>query len=346
MPTNAERAAAAKLYLEKTTDSYPTWKRKGFPNTNWSKAFAELDAIVGASPPPPPPSGGWGAKLTPPPSVLANPPTRVVNITPQASGYTTVNGATDTIFKVAPGTYGSTFYVDGDFERCIFEMQGYKSVGAHDGIKNTGALTDVVMRGYDIAGVRSTGFLSDGPLVRVWRHGVIRDNNPNFAYGNQRNFHAYYIGPHGVSRHVVTSGQVIRQKNGYPFHFYSHYSDADGVYDSVIASMTLLECGDGGDDGNFLDVGVGLWLVHGGRITIANTLALRCKRQMAAVANYSSGGPITFVQSANVDQTGIKCDWGRDDQLIGGPYSTSNLTGDNGFRVPADTRTTGIGAYA
>lgn len=54
MPTDAERAALAWTYLTKTTDSYPTWRRKGFPNTNWAKAKAELDAIVGGVVPPPP----------------------------------------------------------------------------------------------------------------------------------------------------------------------------------------------------------------------------------------------------------------------------------------------------
>lgn len=54
--TDRELAAAAWLELTKTTDSYPTWKRKGFPpRSHWGKAKAFLDQI-GAAPPPPPPA--------------------------------------------------------------------------------------------------------------------------------------------------------------------------------------------------------------------------------------------------------------------------------------------------
>ena len=56
--TNREHADAAWLELTKTTDSYPAWKRKGFPaGTHWAAARAHLDQItdVVAEPPAPPP---------------------------------------------------------------------------------------------------------------------------------------------------------------------------------------------------------------------------------------------------------------------------------------------------
>jgi hypothetical protein len=63
--TDAERAARAWAYLTQTTDSYPKWKQRGFPaNTNWGKAKADLDAIVGGVvPPPPPPPPPTGTEL-------------------------------------------------------------------------------------------------------------------------------------------------------------------------------------------------------------------------------------------------------------------------------------------
>lgn len=54
--TDAERAAAAWAYLTQTTDSYPKWKQRGFPNTNWAKAKSLLDEIVGGVVAPPPPT--------------------------------------------------------------------------------------------------------------------------------------------------------------------------------------------------------------------------------------------------------------------------------------------------
>lgn len=51
--TDAEIRDAAVAELEKTTDSYPTWVRKGRPaSSHWAKAFGFL-AQIGALPPPP-----------------------------------------------------------------------------------------------------------------------------------------------------------------------------------------------------------------------------------------------------------------------------------------------------
>jgi hypothetical protein len=63
--TDRELADAVWNELTKTTDSYPTWKRKGFPSgTHWSKAKAFNDQI-GVAPPPPPPPPPDGAAVIP-----------------------------------------------------------------------------------------------------------------------------------------------------------------------------------------------------------------------------------------------------------------------------------------
>ncbi len=54
MMTDKELAQQAWAELERTTDSYPTWKRKGFPqSSHWAHAKTLLDQIGGVTPPPP-----------------------------------------------------------------------------------------------------------------------------------------------------------------------------------------------------------------------------------------------------------------------------------------------------
>ncbi len=67
--TDQELWAAAWKELALTTDSYPTWKRKGFPaSSHWAKAKALGDQIPAAPvvppPPPPPPPSGWPVSFT------------------------------------------------------------------------------------------------------------------------------------------------------------------------------------------------------------------------------------------------------------------------------------------
>jgi hypothetical protein len=52
MLTDTQLRDQALALLAKTTDAYPTWVKKGRPNTNWAKAFALLEQ-VGATPAPP-----------------------------------------------------------------------------------------------------------------------------------------------------------------------------------------------------------------------------------------------------------------------------------------------------
>lgn len=56
MATDAQLRDQAWAELVQTTDSYPTWKKKGFPaSSHWTKAKALLDQIGAVTPPPPPP---------------------------------------------------------------------------------------------------------------------------------------------------------------------------------------------------------------------------------------------------------------------------------------------------
>lgn len=62
--TDQELWAAAWAELTLTTDSYPTWKKKGFPSSShWAKAKALGDQIGAVAPPPttPPPTTLWTA---------------------------------------------------------------------------------------------------------------------------------------------------------------------------------------------------------------------------------------------------------------------------------------------
>ncbi len=66
MSTDAQLRDQAIALLQRTTDPYPTWVRKGKPaSSNWAKAFSLLTQIAPPPQPPPPPGGG---NPVPPPS--------------------------------------------------------------------------------------------------------------------------------------------------------------------------------------------------------------------------------------------------------------------------------------
>lgn len=281
----------------------------------------------------PPPPNGYGSKLILP-SVYASPPARVVNVPTDAD----LSSASDTIFRFAPGTAEGA-HLDGTFQRCIFDFTGTRYRNGHDGIKIEGELTDCWFKGYDIEGMRNQGILGYGTALRVmFGNGRLARNAPNFANGNEQNFHAMYVGNNGRWRHITIIDNLFDGwKYGYPVHIYSGYDiPGEGLHDSWVVSNTFQDCGLGPNP--FPGVGVSILALPGqaSNVIVANNVNLRCKRQLA-------DGPVTYA-APNAEVNQGSGDYAGNGSSGPQPGSDPSVLGDPGYRAPWDTRTTGIGA--
>lgn len=344
--TDRELAVQVEYHLRRTTISYPEWvKRKNEgrykppdgSGTEWGKAFASL-AQIGVvveppPPPPPPPQGDRGAKLVLP-SVYANPPSAVRNVQPGQ-----ISGASDTVFKFAAGPTGTTIYLGGNFTRCVFDLTGVVSRGAHDGVKGDGTFTDCWFKGLDVAAQRNIGFMFNGSMNRVMISSCrFGQNNPNFANGNEQNFHGIYLGSNGRCTNVVIGDNLFDHHNyGYPVHIYDGYGvQGAGLYNSWITGNTFRQCGLGNNP--FPSVGVSIIALPGqaSSVTVTHNVNDRCNRQLA-------DGPVTLV-NPNAEVAQVSGDYSG--HGVGGAQPGTDVTavGDPGYRLPWDTRAQGIGS--
>lgn len=356
--TDRELAAQADAHLRRTTIAYTEWEkrvREGWlvggkrrwyvppdgSGTEWGKAFAALAKIDQQTTPPP---TGYGTKLPPWPSVYLNPPTQVLNVTPVPQGGLnewSLANVTDRIIRFPASSVLAAWPVFSNIRRCIVDFNGSKIIGRHFGMKWDGQCSDLWVRNYEIAGARVQGVLVSSDMQRAWFDGTVRDNQPDLSMAGPRNHHGYYCGSGHRVEHVVISGRVLRQRNGYAVQGYDDYGVAGaGFYNSVLASMSI-EDAPGSSDPNYADDGVGLWVIQGSGLVVANTVGRRNRRQLAVGAGQA--GAIRLVACADIGRTGSDCDW-HPGGVLGTASMSDTIPGDPGYRLPYDTRTTGIGA--
>lgn len=310
--------------------------KKGSPEL---RMRAHIDAWLkakGTTEPEPEPQPGNGSKLVLP-SVYNSPPSGV--FTPSGPQF---GGQTDKVIKIPQGLSGQQIVGSGNFTRCIFDFTGTKMVGNHNYLKIEGDLTDCIIRGMDATKTPSIGFLSYGNMTRVLIHkNKMYENAPNYAFGNKQNFHCIYLGSHGIARHVtIIDNRFIKQRSGFGVHFYDGYDyPGAGGYDCVVAFNTFVEVGI--DTDSFETISI----IHatGGKVIAHGNVAERCPHQLAGVPDWSGAGPLQLSSNAEVGQTGPDSgDYHFDGEA---PGSNVNIPGDPGYRMPYDTRTSGIGAF-
>lgn len=292
---------------------------------------------------------GYGTKLPPWPSVYLNPPTQVLDVTPVSQGGLNewyLTDISDRIIRFPAGATLAAWPYFTNIRRCIVDYNGAKVAGRHFGMKWDGHCSDLWVKGYEISGSRVQGVLLSTDMQNVWFDGTVRDNNPDFTMAGPRNHHAYYCGAGHRVENIVISGKVLRQRNGYAVQGYDDYGvSGAGFYDSVLASMSI-EDSPGSSDPNYADDGVGLWVIQGGGLTVANTVGRRNKRQLAVAAGEDDypQPQIKLVACADIGRTGSDCTWGTAGGVQGTAGMLVDIPGDPGYRLPYDTRTTGIGA--
>lgn len=313
--------------------------RKGSPNI--AAAFDEVERrLVALEQLPPEPLPGRGAKLPPAPTVIATPPTRVETVTANASGETVLTGS-DTVFRFTPGTTGGRVMLR-DLNRCVVDLSGLRSVGAHDGIKVEGRTRDLHVKGFDIASVRYQGILGVGDAQRVWlTDGAIRDNDPDRAWAGWYNLaHAMYLGGAGGPwrEWVVGNVRVTNQRTGYAFHAY------DNATDGVVTTSTFNVPADFAAANNGYAGAACIAAGVSQRIKVALTIATGCRYQFAVGGAGCVVPCIELIDDVELNRQGT---WGSatPGAVVGTPGTNPSVVGDPGYRLPWDPRATGAGAF-
>lgn len=286
-------------------------------------------------PPPPPPPSGYGAKLPGRPSVLDAPPTVTAPVIPAASGDTTLTGA-DLVFRFPTGVIRSRLVLSG-LQRCVVDLQGAVIQDAWDGIKVVGTTRDLWVRNFRIAGQRNQGILGTGDAQRVWfTDGEIRDGVLGAGVPVTQS-HGIYLGSQGFWREfVVGNVRVVGQQTGYGVQLY------ENAQDGALTSMFL---NTPGGMATRDDVGVAVIVSGSSRgITVADTVADGCRRQLAAGGAGVAAPALSIVECAELARQGFWAD-GQPGAVVGTPGSDPTIAGDPGYRLPWDTRTVGVGAF-
>lgn len=313
--------------------------RKSSPNI--AAAFDEVELRLIAlenqeepppPPPPPPPPSGYGAKL---PawfqSVYKLAPTDVQTIS-GANGDVTLSSSTPKRFVFAAGATARSVRLEG-LRGCVVDFGWAKIRDGLDGIKAVGC-SDLLVRRFDIAGVRNQGILATNCSRYAFTHGKIGPNTPDQSLPGWRDHaHGIYLAtsPDGLLGNIVGTGQ----RTGYSVQVYP---------DSPRIIATGVDLNNPNDLGSSYSGSAFVWGSGSAEGLIVNSIARDCRFQMVYGGAGAPVPAVRVVTSAEIGRRGWYPD-GQPGAVVGSPDSSPDSAGDHGYRLPDDPRTTGLGTY-
>jgi hypothetical protein len=271
-------------------------------------------------------------------------PNNTQNIGPGTYGDIEVSGSDKKINVSADAILNGVIRVRSGSRRILVEGHKTKSISAYDGTKWENDTEDIWIRGFNFSGNKNQALLLTGNHKRFWfTDNIIGPNVRNPAYADwDAHAHGMYVSSGGIGDGGVIGNVLVNGwRSGYGFQAY------ENMWNSVMTSCFFYVPADLGWKPDRTDPGYAtVWSGGSKGNILANTIADHCRNQLAAGGAGASGRPaVTIIACAEVN---CGHDGGSEDRALSGlPVGNDpTIAGEPKYRLPWDTRTSGIGTFS